>query len=192
MTSTIATDAAAANATELQFVGDPDRIALLTPLGNEMYDFTAVSDNHLDPGRTVVLVPRVPAGGDFTQTTDEVLDADLGGALRELLTAVQAVLPSFADRRGHLIILLPAEPTLGQVGSAVPGAFCGAALSLARTLALELARDHITVNTVLHGEPSPAIRAGLAAQLVALAGSDAATGQEIYIADGTDLGRLRP
>lgn len=187
MTSTLGIDAPSTVAA-VRFVGDPDRVAAL--IDSDSIVGTSVSDDVV-AGGAIVLIPRVPAEADFPSITDEALETNLGVALADLLADVQAALPCL-DEGGHLIFLLPAEPTLGAPGSAIPGAFCGAALSLTRTLALELARDQITVNTVLHGPATAAIRAGVTTQLLALAGSDAVTGQEIYVTDGMDLGRFRP
>jgi NAD(P)-dependent dehydrogenase (short-subunit alcohol dehydrogenase family) len=192
MTTTTGTDGIVTTAARVLFVGDPTRISGLTQPDAGVAAIAAVSDVPADLADAIVVVPRVPAVGDFAEMTDEELETDLGGALLELLASVQAVVRQLADGRGHLILVLPAEPTLGQVGAAMSGAFCGAALSLARTLAIELDREHITVNTVLHGELTPAIRTGIAAQLHALVENGAITGQEIYVTSGTDLGRLRP
>jgi NAD(P)-dependent dehydrogenase (short-subunit alcohol dehydrogenase family) len=192
MTTTTGTDHLVTTATRFLFVGDCTRISALTQPDAGMTAIATVFDVPADLAGAVVVVPRVPDAGDFAQMTDQELDTDLGGALSELLAWVQAVVQQLADSRGHLIIVLPAEPTLGQVGAAMSGTFCGAALSMARTLAIELDREHITVNTVMHGEPTPAIRTGFAAQLQALVEGDAITGQEIYVTSGTDLGRLRP
>jgi hypothetical protein len=64
---------------------------------------------------------------------------------------------------------------------------------MARTLAIELARDAVTVNVVALDAADPAVPA-LAGVLAGLLGpgGEAVTGQETYLTAGTDLGRLRP
>jgi NAD(P)-dependent dehydrogenase (short-subunit alcohol dehydrogenase family) len=76
---------------------------------------------------------------------------------------------------------------------AAASAVTNGVLSMARTLAIELGRDAITVNAVALDATDPAVPAlsGVLAGLLG-PGADAVTGQEVYLTAGTDLGRLRP
>jgi NAD(P)-dependent dehydrogenase (short-subunit alcohol dehydrogenase family) len=91
------------------------------------------------------------------------------------------------------VFVLPHAPLMGASGSVAASAVAGGLLSMARTLAIELARDAVTVNTVAVDATSPPVP-GLSAQLRTLLGSggETITGQEIYLTAGSDLGRLRP
>lgn len=137
----------------------------------------------------IVLVPRVPPPAPLAELTDERLCTDVGDSLDAVLADVQAVLGGI----GRLVFVLPHTPLMGVAGGTAASAVANGALSLARTLSIELARDGVTVNVVAVDAAAPAVDA-LAAQLGVLTGpgGDAVTGQEIYLTAGTDLGRLRP
>jgi NAD(P)-dependent dehydrogenase (short-subunit alcohol dehydrogenase family) len=80
-------------------------------------------------------------------------------------------------------------------GYAGASAVTNGVLSMARTLAIELARDSVTVNVLaIDTVVGTELRGALAAQLSALLGPGGQhiTGQEIYLTAGSDLGRLRP
>ncbi|ALE73543.1 hypothetical protein AD006_19360 [Pseudonocardia sp. EC080610-09] len=136
-----------------------------------------------------VVVPRVPATIPLAELTDDRLDEEVAGPLDAVLADVQAVLGE-VDR---LVFVLPHTPLMAVAGGAAASAVANGILSMARTLAIELARDRVSVNVVALDPAAPAV-AALAAQLTVLAGEggDAVTGQEIYLTAGTDLGRLRP
>ncbi|SFN59600.1 hypothetical protein SAMN05216207_101769 [Pseudonocardia ammonioxydans] len=136
-----------------------------------------------------VLVPRVPATGPLTELSDDRLDDEVAGPLGAVLADVQAVLGE-VDR---LVFVLPHAPLMALAGGSAASAVANGVLSMARTLAIELARDRVTVNVVAVDPAAPAV-AALADQLTVLTGGsgDAVTGQEIYLTAGTDLGRLRP
>lgn len=139
--------------------------------------------------RVAVLVPRVPATTPLAELTDDRLDGEVADPLDAVLADVQAVLGE-VDR---LVFVLPHGPLMAVTGGTAASAVANGVLSMARTLAIELARDRVTVNVVALDPAAPAV-AALAGQLAVLTGEggDAVTGQEIYLTAGTDLGRLRP
>ncbi|MCE0764233.1 hypothetical protein LWC35_15125 [Pseudonocardia kujensis] len=135
--------------------------------------------------RAAVVVPAVPDPTPLAELTDERLAADVGDGLDAVLADVRAVL----DGLRRLVFVLPATPLMGAAGQAGASAVANGVLSMARTLAIELARDEVTVNVLAVSDP-----AGLGPQLGALLGEggEGVTGQEIYLTGGADLGRLRP
>ncbi|MFC4786346.1 hypothetical protein ACT8ZV_17855 [Nocardioides sp. MAHUQ-72] len=182
----------------------PLAVDLARILGTE-----AVADyRELPPGRRhYCLVPPVPAVAHLSSVSDGHLTTELGATLRDTLYALQhtasqieaAIGPTrpdpdgqVAQDSGSISIVLPAAPALGQAGASLAGAFCGGSLSLARTLAIELKRQRIRVNTLVVDEEMPGVVASIATQLTALMSMPGVTGQEIYLADGLDSGRIRP
>jgi NAD(P)-dependent dehydrogenase (short-subunit alcohol dehydrogenase family) len=145
---------------------------------------------------SVCVVPRIPAPAPLAELTDARLSADIGAALDEVLAAVQREL-AFV-RGGRLVFVLPSGPLMAATGSAGAAAVTNGVLSMARTLAIELARDSVTVNVLALDTRLAAAAVGLAAalaeQLATLLGPGGQyiTGQEIYLTAGSDLGRLRP
>ncbi|MDD7939687.1 hypothetical protein PHK61_14780 [Actinomycetospora lutea] len=137
-----------------------------------------------------VVVPAVPGPGPLAELGDDRLDALVGDTLDAVLADVRATLGQPLDR---LVFVLPHAPLMGVADGVAASAVAHGVLSMARTLAIELARDGVTVNVVAADVDAPAPGA-LAAQLGALlgAGGEAITGQEIYLTAGTDLGRARP
>jgi len=137
-----------------------------------------------------VLVPAVPDLRPLDDLDDECLATDVGDALDAVLADVRAVL---ADPLRRLVLVLPSAPLMATAGGAAASAVTNGVLSMARTLAIELAREDVTVNVVAV-DPEACAVAALAAQLGVLLGDggDAVTGQEIYLTSGTDLGRIRP
>lgn len=131
-----------------------------------------------------VIVPRVPEPAPLAELTDEHLAAEVGDALDAVLADVQAALPV-----ARLVFVLPADPVMGISGGAAASAVTNAVLSMARTLAIELARDGTSVNVLAVGSTT-----ALQAQLAALLGEGGRdiTGQEVYLTGGTDLGRVHP
>ena len=101
-------------------------------------------------------------------------------------TPVEQSLVAKPERKSRVLPL-----ALG--GVSVAAAVTGGVLSMARTLAVELARDGVTVNVVAVDSGAPSVRA-LAAELGALLSDGGAdvTGQEIYLTAGNGLGWLRP
>lgn len=138
------------------------------------------------------IVPPMPPATPLAELSDERLAADVGDALDTLLVQVQRECDRLRGG-GRLVFVLPHAPLMGASGSAAASAVAGGLLSMARTLAIELARDTVTVNTVAV-DASNAGGSALSAQLAALLGpgGETITGQEIYLTAGSDLGRLRP
>jgi NAD(P)-dependent dehydrogenase (short-subunit alcohol dehydrogenase family) len=138
------------------------------------------------------IVPPLPPATPLAELTDERLAADVGDTLDAVLVQVQRECERLRGG-GRLVFVLPHAPLMGASGSAAASAVAGGLLSMARTLAIELARDAITVNTLAVDAASPPVSA-LSAQLGTLLGpgGETITGQEIYLTAGHDLGRLRP
>ncbi|WP_433028292.1 hypothetical protein [Actinomycetospora sp. CA-053990] len=138
------------------------------------------------------VVPRVPGPAPLAALDDERLHHDVGNALAAVLDHVQRAAASFTAG-GRLVFVLPHAPLLGTIDGAAASAVTNGVLSMARTLAIELARDGVTVNVIAVDEAGPSVRA-IAAELEVLLGDagEDITGQEIYLTAGTDLGRLRP
>jgi NAD(P)-dependent dehydrogenase (short-subunit alcohol dehydrogenase family) len=138
------------------------------------------------------VVPRVPQPAPLADLDDERLDREVGDALVAVLQEVQHGVAAFGGP-GRLVVVLPHAPLLGVTDGAGASAVTNGVLSMARTLAVELARDDVTVNVLALDAVAPSVRA-LTAGLEALLGDAGAdvTGQEIYLTAGTDLGRLRP
>lgn len=137
------------------------------------------------------VVPEIPGSSSLAELTDERL-AEVGDALDAVLADVRHVLEALRGN-GRLVFVLPSAPLMATPAAAASSAVTNGVLSLARTLAIELARDSVTVNVLAVDALTPAVPT-LRAQLAALLGEggDAVTGQEIYLTGGTDLGRLRP
>jgi NAD(P)-dependent dehydrogenase (short-subunit alcohol dehydrogenase family) len=140
--------------------------------------------------RATCVVPRVPEPAPLAELDDERLEREVGDALATVLEHARAAVDAGA---GRLVVVLPHAPLMGVTGGAAASAVTNGVLSMARTLALELARDGVTVNVLAVDAAAPAV-ASLAAALEALLGEGGGdvTGQEIYLTAGTDLGRLRP
>ncbi|MDL5155605.1 hypothetical protein [Actinomycetospora termitidis] len=148
----------------------------------------------VSPGlaRAFCVVPRVPGPAPLSELDDERLDREVGDALVDTLEQVQGAVGALTAG-GRLVLVLPHAPLMGLAHGAAASAVTNGVLSMARTLAIELARDGITVNVLAVDAEAPSVRA-LAAELDALlveGGADV-TGQEISLTAGTDLGRLRP
>ena len=141
---------------------------------------------------SVCIVPPIPPGTPLAELSDERLAADIGDTLDSVLVQVLQECDRLRGG-GRLVFVLPHAPLMGASGSAAASAVAGGLLSMARTLAIELARDAVTVNTVAVDGSSPGGSA-LSAQLGAFLGpgGETITGQEIYLTAGSDLGRLRP
>jgi NAD(P)-dependent dehydrogenase (short-subunit alcohol dehydrogenase family) len=141
----------------------------------------------------VCVVPRIPARAPLAELSDARLSEEIGDALDETLAAVQRELAFL--RGGRLVFVLPSGPLMAASGYAGASAVTNGVLSMARTLAIELARDSVTVNVLaIDTVVGTELRGALAAQLSALLGPGGQhiTGQEIYLTAGSDLGRLRP
>ncbi|MEU0514644.1 SDR family oxidoreductase [Amycolatopsis sp. NPDC006125] len=151
---------------------------------------TAALSTLESPVPAACLAPDLPGDRDLEALSDELLDAEIGDVLAGVLAELQRQLPALSGT-GRLVFLLPAEAALGRPHATAAGAVAGGVLSMARTLAIELARDGITVNTVLYAEGAETAVAHQVSALLAADGGDI-TGQEIYVTAGSGLGRLRP
>jgi hypothetical protein len=85
---------------------------------------------------------------------------------------------------------VPAADAMGDPDDAAGSALAGGLLSLGRTWAIELRKTGVPVNCVM----VDADLAACAPLLATLAQQPdcAMTGQEIFVAHGSDVGRLRP
>jgi NAD(P)-dependent dehydrogenase (short-subunit alcohol dehydrogenase family) len=143
----------------------------------------------------VVLVPRVPEPAPLAELTAQRLESDVADPLADVLAQVQTAVPALRADGGRLVFVLPAAPLMGEPSGTAAGAVTGGVLSMARTLAIELARDGVAVNTLaVDTERLDEVGPAVAAQLAALLGpaGAAVTGQQVHVTAGSDLGRLRP
>lgn len=95
------------------------------------------------------------AGVVFSDRIEDVKGEAFAATYRlnveSLLWAMQACLPSMRAERFGRIVLLGSRAALGKVGRAVYGSSKAAVTGLARSAALELAGDGVTVNVVAPG-----------------------------------------
>ena len=95
------------------------------------------------------------AGAMRQRPIEEATPADIA-ALAQLhlgaaLSLAQAILPGMKQRRFGRIVLIASRAALGAVGRTAYSATKAGIIGMARTWALELARDGITVNVVAPG-----------------------------------------
>ncbi|WP_063890842.1 hypothetical protein [Sciscionella sediminilitoris] len=135
-----------------------------------------------------------PPACTFTDTDDGSL-RELEERLVDLVHAVQQARETLvvSGQGSGIVVLLPADVTLGTPENALAGSLCGAALSFARTAAIELRKDGISMNVVLHGELPDEDLGAMTKLLDSLLDSGTLiTGQEIYVDRGPNLGRVKP
>lgn len=108
---------------------------------------------------------------------DALVELHLGAAIQ----LVQAVLPGMRERRFGRIVLISSRAALGAATRTAYSATKAALLGMARTWALELAADGITVNVVA---PGP-IRTDMYHGIVA-----AGSGQDLRLAASIPVGRI--
>ena len=145
------------------------------------------------PASSVVVLVYRGAEGDPTLDT-----ADLERAVVDpLMTAFSAVQHHWtaiteARHRGRVVILAPASAALGDPLRPLDCAVTGALISFVRSVAIEVQRHGGAANAVFYDtDPNEPAVTELIATLTAEHAA-AVTGQEIYAANGTDLGRLHP
>ncbi|MEO5845783.1 MAG: SDR family oxidoreductase [Caldimonas sp.] len=123
-----------------------------------------------------VIRPALLADVDL-EDLDALVELHLGAAIQ----LVQAALPGMRERRLGRIVLISSRAALGAATRTAYSATKAALLGLARTWALELAADGITVNVVA---PGP-IRTDMYHGIVA-AGSE----QDLRLAASIPVGRI--
>lgn len=97
-----------------------------------------------------------------------------------------------AQSRGRIIVVAPAVAALGDPARPLDAAVVGGLISFVRSVAIELHRSGATANILFFDTaPDDHAVAAMVATLVETAASSA-TGQEIYLAGGSTLGKLRP
>lgn len=145
------------------------------------------------PASSVVVLVYRGAEGDPTLDT-----ADLERAVVDpLMTAFSAVQHHWtaiteARHRGRVVVLAPASAALGDPLRPLDCAVTGALISFVRSVAIEVQRHGGAANAVFYDtDPNEPAVTELIATLTAEHAA-AVTGQEIYAANGTDLGRLHP
>lgn len=91
------------------------------------------------------------AAGALEAIADADFDATMRLNVQSAIWAVQAVAPIMREAGFGRIVLIGSRAALGKAGRGVYGASKAAVAGLARSFALELARDGVTVNCVAPG-----------------------------------------
>ncbi|EME56241.1 hypothetical protein G352_22171 [Rhodococcus ruber BKS 20-38] len=183
---------AAIPTTALITVGDETPSTLTAQLGLDTSTVAGASD--LGATRQVVILIPPAAPTPFSSTTDD----DLSAVDRTFVTVVHTLQHATRTFREQgdpvrsIVILLPAKAALGERNCVLPSMLAGAVLSFARTIAIELKKDAITVNTVLYGGLDDAEVCTIHALLETYRTATTLTGQETYTASGPNLGRIKP
>jgi NAD(P)-dependent dehydrogenase (short-subunit alcohol dehydrogenase family) len=148
--------------------------------------------------RRLCLVPSMPEPRTFADSCVSQLDEAIAAPLTALMSALREAVRQMAGNtdEGRIVVLLPQAPSMGTDGFTT-AAVCGGAISMLRTLALELRRQDISVNTLFYeGDLSPdSPTTAAVADLIGTLLFDRTapvTGQEIFVTAGADLGRLHP
>jgi NAD(P)-dependent dehydrogenase (short-subunit alcohol dehydrogenase family) len=138
----------------------------------------------------LLVAPAVASRGDGERWSS------VASVLTEAFAEIQRFVAARPGLQGHVIAVLDARAAMGNPADPDGSALAGGMLSLMRTLALELQRAGISANTLMceqDGERllgAPELTA-LVRVLASQAGT-ALTGQEIFVCNGRDVGRLRP
>ncbi|MFG1316214.1 hypothetical protein [Xanthobacter autotrophicus] len=171
--------------------------ALLRRVGHEVITvegFGKNSDDEAEAARVLmigglfdcmVLAPPVPEGTGSTAVADT-----LCRSFALIKTALAVWGP---DMDGRIVVLLSSEATMGDPSNPAGSALAGAMLSLSRTVALECRKGRNTINTIMF-DPMERNADAVALQIGALAhpASRSVSGQEIFAAGASDVGRLHP
>lgn len=174
-------------------VEPPSDLATLLGLEAGALANTADIDARL---QTVILV-RTPALQPFSTTDDhdlESVEATFVTFVHALQRATRAVRERHEGESHHSIaVLVPSGAALGAPNSVLPSLLVGAVLSFTRTIAIELKKDAITVNTVLYSDLTDSAEAHTISTLLETYRTAATlTGQETYTSSGPNLGRIKP
>ena len=121
-------------------------------------------------------------------------DSAIVSPLMAAFTAVQYHWASVtaAQSDGRVIVVAPAMAALGDPDRPLDAAVVGGLISFVRSVAIELQRSGATANILLFDRTpdDPAVQAMMATLVDPT--SSTVTGQEIYLAGGSTLGKLRP
>lgn len=170
-------------------VGDLDRVP---GLGDHLVEVAASRDVVSIPDEATVhhLVVRLQP--------PPAASVEDGGCLDEVVPALVWLVDQVRDGvarlapEGSLTLVLPLESAYGEAQGTAAATVCGAAISMARTWAIELERDGVRVNTVLAETAAEARPEDVATTITALwDASPRLTGAEVVVGTG-GLGRLRP
>ncbi|MFC9552268.1 hypothetical protein ACFTWF_15570 [Rhodococcus sp. NPDC056960] len=140
----------------------------------------------------VVLVYRGALGAQTLDAAD--LEQAVVHPLTAAFSAIQHHWPAIteAHRRGRVLVLAPVSAALGDPLRPLDCAVTGALISFVRSVAIELQRHDGSANAIFYEtDPNEPAVTELVAALTAEHAA-AVTGQEIFAANGTDLGRLHP
>ena len=126
-----------------------------------------------------------------------VSDGAQAAVVQPLMTAFATVQQHWAaitaaQSGGRVVVLAPASAALGDPDRPLDAAVVGGLISFVRSVAIELQRHGGTANIVFFDRlpDEPAVQAMVATLLADTTSS--VTGQEIYLAGGSSLGRLHP
>jgi 2-hydroxycyclohexanecarboxyl-CoA dehydrogenase len=124
----------------------------------DVTDFAQIRDAVLQIGRRLGVVEILVnnAGWDrvepFVDNTPELWDRVIAINLRGPIHCTRSVVDGMvAQKRGKIIFISSDAGRVGSSGEAVYAACKGGVIAFAKTLARELARDHINVNVVCPG-----------------------------------------
>lgn len=144
----------------------------------------------------VAFVPEIPDAAPFDTEPDA---RTVHIPILWLTSEMQSALARFGSEGGSVVILLPQSAAMGEAGKSAASAVTGAAVSMARTWAIELAKRRVRVNTILYSESlfdsgNHTIADAVATQVDTFWNPRAAsiTGQEVFVTNGLDTGRLHP
>ncbi|NEW72943.1 hypothetical protein [Streptomyces rhizosphaericus] len=179
-------------------IGAPEAASVLASLLGRGVGTASSLEHTQGPVRRLCLVPAMPEPCAFQDSSAEHLHTSIGGTLTLLMTELRQAARAMGGNPegGRIVVLLPEKPSMGAADGFPAAAVCGAAVSMLRTLAMELERRNISVNTLFYsGDLSASANTkALTALLDTLLFGDTAPviGQEVFVAGGADLGRLHP